>query len=169
MDMSSAIARAWAAMHRIRACMFVTHDGGFLRARPMSAYPDPAAGTIWFFTSKSSAKPGELSEDRRTCVMFHDSQSGIFLSLSGLTRFSGDRSVIQAQWDAEAQLWFPGGPDDADLQLLQFVPEIGEYWRRSPDFGQVAHEIRQARAEGRMPDIGPDEKIAFLRASPTPP
>ena len=148
-------------MESIRTCMFVTHDAGRIRARPMAAIPDRAENSVWFFTARTSAKPEELSGDQRCCLMFHHTDGGVFLSLSGGTRLSRDTELMRRKWDREAELWFPKGPCHPDVMLLHFVPEAAEYWIRPGDFDSLAREVRAARAEGREPRIGENARINF--------
>ena len=82
-------------MEAIRACMFVTHDAGMMRARPMAAIPDRAENSVWFFTARTSAKPEELRDDQRCCLVFHQSDGGVFLSVSGRTRLSRDSDLMR--------------------------------------------------------------------------
>lgn len=159
--MSSALDRVWAMMLAVRTCMFVTHGAEILHARPMAAIPDRAAGAVWFFTSGSSAKPDDLRDDKRTCLIFHQAGGNVFLSVSGRTRQSRDVALMRRKWDREAALWFPGGPADPDVLLLHFRPENAQYWARPGDFDSVAREVRAARAQGRAPDIGENENVIF--------
>ena len=148
-------------MMAVRTCMFVSHDADMIRARPMAASPDRAESAVWFFTSRSSAKPDELRDDQRTCLMFHQTDGGVFLSVSGRTGLVRDAALMRRKWDREADLWFPRGPSDPDAVLLHFRPESAEYWTRPGDFNSVAREVRTARAEGREPRIGDNEKVTF--------
>ncbi len=148
-------------MEAIRTCMFVTHDAGMMRARPMAAIPGRAENSVWFFTARTSAKPEELRDDQRCCLVFRQSDSGVFLSVSGRTRLSRDSHLMRRKWDREAELWFPKGPCHPDVLLLHFVPEAAEYWIRPGDFDSVAREVRAAQAEEREPRIGENARINF--------
>jgi general stress protein 26 len=150
-------------MEAIRTCMFVTHDAGMMRALPMAAIPDRAENSVRFFTARTSAKPEELRDDQRCCLVFHQSDGGVFLSVSGRTRLSRDSDLMRRKWDREADLWFPLGPGHPDVLLLHVLPEAAEYWTRPGDFDSVAREVRAARAEGREPRIGENARIDFCQ------
>src|SRR4051812_44864516 len=44
------LARVWDIVEKVGVCMFTTRFAGGLRARPLEARPDRAAGLIWFVT-----------------------------------------------------------------------------------------------------------------------
>jgi general stress protein 26 len=54
------INRIWDVIENVRVCMLTTHAASGLRARPLEARPDRAAGLIWFVTDRRSGKEHEI-------------------------------------------------------------------------------------------------------------
>jgi len=107
--------------------MFVTHTIGGLHGRPMAnAEVEESFSTIWFATSRSSAKIDELRHDNRVFLGYHKSDTE-WASINGRARSVDDRAKVQELWSPFWKNYFTG-PDDPDLILLEVTPESGEYW-----------------------------------------
>ena len=114
-----------------RDAMLVTKDSnGDLQARPMHvAEHDEDAGTIVFASSILSEKIDELRSDPSVCVAFQGGAK--YVSLTGEASVDQDREEIRELYDAAWKLWFPDGPEQADICLIRFRPVVGEYWDNS--------------------------------------
>ena len=60
------------------------------------------------------------------CLTFRP--AGTILTVTGRADLTHDRAKIGELWSAEAQAWWPKGPDDPDVRLLRVIPESAEYW-----------------------------------------
>ena len=111
-----------------RNAMLVTRDGnGDLQARPMNvAEHDEQAGTVTFVSSIASDKIEEMRANPSVCVSFQG--GGRFVSLTGSASINQDRPRIHALWSEAWKLWFPEGPEQRDICLIDFEPIVGEYW-----------------------------------------
>src|SRR5579864_4583663 len=55
------IDRVWDIIEKVGVAMLTTRFAGGLRARPLEARPDRAAGLIWFLTDMRSGKDEEVA------------------------------------------------------------------------------------------------------------
>lgn len=140
--------------------MLVTRDpGGTMQGRPMRiADHDESGGTLTFASSIRTEKVAEIRAEEDACVTF---QSGSkYVSLSGSCRIEQDRGRIRELWNKGWELWFPDGPEQADICLIVFTPSIGEYWDQSGSEG-LAYLWKAATAFARdeTPDVGGDTDL----------
>lgn len=110
----------------MRVCMLTTQDeSGRLVSRPMSALHMDAAGSIRFFTSRSSSKTTQIGNVN---LSFVDVDDADYVSIAGRGELEFDREMIEALWTTAAEPWFPKGKDDPDLALLRVDVETAEIW-----------------------------------------
>lgn len=101
---------------------------GSLHARPM-AIAESDGPMLRFATSNRSAKAEEMTLHPDVSVVMQG--NGAYLAISGTARIIDDRERIELLWRPAWKLWFPGGPDDPDLVLIEIDPARAEYWDRA--------------------------------------
>ena len=110
-----------------KTAMLVTAGSGGLHSRPMSiACHDEATGMLYFATSELAGKTQELIEHPEVNVSLQSMTQ--FVSLSGHATVINDRELIHKLYSEAWRVWFPDGPDQDDIRLIQFDPSQGEYW-----------------------------------------
>src|SRR4030081_1781626 len=79
---------------------------------------------------------------------------------AGCIYFVTDTRGAKAEdvWSAEAQAWWPRGPNDPSVRVLRVVPEQAEYWDTRGNPIMVALKLIAARVSGRAPDLGEKRK-----------
>lgn len=108
--------------------MLVTHAGEHdLHARPMAVARVEDDGRLWFISGADTAKIHEIEVDSHVHLFAQDGNSA-FLSLTGRATLIGDREKIAELWQEPFRVWFPGGKDDPDIELIVVRPESGEFW-----------------------------------------
>lgn len=100
---------------------------GTLHARPM-AIAESDSAIVRFATSSRSAKADEVAMDPRVSVVMQGNDA--YLAISGTASVINDPERIQQLWQSAWKPWFPEGPDDPTLVLLEIDPERAEYWDR---------------------------------------
>jgi general stress protein 26 len=103
-------------------------EDGSLHARPM-AIAERDGPMLRFATSNKSAKAAEITMRPGVAVVMQG--SGAYLAISGTARLVEDRDRNRLLWQAAWQAWFPDGPDDPSLVLIEVDPERAEYWDRT--------------------------------------
>ena len=143
-----------------RDAMLVTRDaGGTMQGRPMHvAAHDETSGTLTFASSVATEKVEEVRAGRDACVTFQDGTT--YVSLSGECSVTQDRARIREVWDKAMEVWFPDGPEQADLCLIVLRPAFGEYWDQSGAEGlRLLWKTATAYVRDESPDVGSDDEL----------
>jgi general stress protein 26 len=158
-DNARNVDRAWDLMERIGFAMLVTHDGGKLRARPMWAYLDRDANTIYFLTDARRHKDDEIAHNPSINLSFADAGDQKYVSLTGTAVVSNDRARIRKLFSTPAKAWWDSA-DDPNIRVLKVTPDDAEFWD-SP--GSVISYVKMATAAmmGSRPDIGDNRKVSM--------
>jgi general stress protein 26 len=98
---------------------------------------------LYFFTNVQSGKLEELEEDPGVNLALQD--GGRYCSITGTARVLQDPKRIRSLWDDDQRAWFPDGPEDPLLVLLEVRPEFVEYWDRT-GLKAVRYAVASARA-----------------------
>ena len=86
-------------------------------------------GRLVFFSHADSGKLEELGADARANVSLQ--AGGRFVSVSGEARSFRDPARAKALWQESQREWFPDGPEDASLVLIEIEPSFVEFWDQS--------------------------------------
>ncbi len=109
--------------------MLTTRRGGQLRSRPMAIMDARPPGHLMFFSNIESGKNEELNDDPNANVAMQDGER--FVSITGTARIFRDPERAAALWKETQRAWFPAGPSDPALVLIEVRPSYVEYWDRS--------------------------------------
>ena len=158
-DNARDIDRTWELMKKIGFAMMVTRDGEKLRARPMAAYLDRDANTIFFLSDVRRHKDDEIAANSAINLSFADAGDMKFVSVSGTAAVSNDRAKIKELFSTPAKAWWDSA-EDPNIRVLKFTPDEAEFWD-SP--GTVISYVKMAAAavSGTRPDIGTNRKVAI--------
>ena len=134
--------------------MLVTKgEDGSSHARPMSvAHHNDADASLYFATSAFTGKAAEIEQEPDAAVTMQSGNQ--YVSLSGKASISNDRELIKKLYSKAWDAWFPDGPEQSDIRLVKFDPEIGEYWDLS-GFKGLKFLWKAGKA------VANDEKVAF--------
>lgn len=127
-----------------------------LHARPMSvAGFDETTDLLTFVTAIKSEKVDEIARHPQVSVTFQSRTK--YLAVSGRARVEQDRARVHELWSEAWKLWFPEGPDDPDIALIDVDPKFAEYWDMSGIRGlRYLWEAGKAYFQGERLDKGPD-------------
>lgn len=107
--------------------MLVTHSlEGDVRARPMSVAAVEDSGDFWFATALDSGKADEMLRERRVAVVMQSDKR--FVSISGDAALIMGAAKAKELWTEAWRPWFPDGPEDTTLALIQVRARTAEYW-----------------------------------------
>jgi len=151
--------RVWQLMKKIGFAMLVTHDGGKLRARPMSAYLEQDNNAIFFLTDARRHKDEEIAQNPAINLSFADAGSQKYVSIAGTAAVSNDRAKIKGLFSTPAKAWWDSA-DDPNIRVLKITPDDAEFWD-SP--GTVISYVKMAAAAatGTRPEIGENRKVSM--------
>ena len=64
------------------------------------------------------------------------------------------RDKVRELWDESYKVWFPGGVEDPDIELISVRPERGEYWDTTGgNRAKYLWEAAKAYVSGTTPEI----------------
>jgi len=136
---------------------------GHLRARPMEIQkPVPEiASDLWFVTSIDSAKSDEIAHEHQVGVCCFRRSDRAYLSISAMARVRRDPELIRRLYKPAWKLWFPEGPGDPHIALIEMQVERGEYW--NPEGGPVRTLYEMVKSlvvgESAAANLPPPKKV----------
>lgn len=137
-----------------RFAMMATYDAaGNAHSRPMAAVRNDG-DTLWFFARSDSRKVSELGRDPRVLLDYSDEGKQNYVSLVGRARLSQDTARAKALWSEPLRTWFPNGPEDPHITLIEVEVESAEYWDSPSSLMVHAYGYVKARLTGEPPAPG---------------
>ena len=148
----------------IKVALMVTTANGSLHARPMVAQQEHSDGELWFFTSASSRKIGEIAADPQVLLSYADPDSQDYVSVVGDAEVVRDRGKIHEKWSEPMRVWFPKGKDDPDIALIRVRIREAEYWDSASSTLVHAYGYAKAVLTGERPNPGDNKHVDFDQA-----
>ncbi len=158
-------AELWDMIKDIRFGMFTTkHHGGehagHLHSRPMTTQnKDLADDRLWFFMSRQGDPVKDLVADSSVGLAYADPDSDTYVSVSGTARVVDDIEKKRALWSKLAEAWFPGGPEDADLALVEVSIRHAHYWDVKENKLVQLLAMAKAAFTGKQPSLGESGEV----------
>lgn len=81
------------------------------------------------------------------------------MSISGMARVSRDPARVEQLWSPAAKAWFPEGPADPDLMLLEVDIQHAEFWDVQESKTSQLFKMAKANLMGERADIGQHKKV----------
>ena len=154
--------KLWKMIKDIRFAMFTTrHGNGHLHARPMTTQNKAleADDSLWFFMSKSGDPVDDLKANPAVGLVYADPSSDTYVSVSGTAAMLEDAAKKQQLWNKAAEAWFPGGPGDPDLALVQVQVIHANYWDVKESKLVQLLAMAKAVATGKPPTLGEHAEV----------
>jgi general stress protein 26 len=150
--------RVWDLIEKVGVCMLTTRFPGGLRARPVEARPDRAAGLILFVTDLRSGKEHEIEAEHDVGLVFIDSKDKAYLSITATAQVLQDHAKARDIWKTTDDLWWKG-PDDPNVCVLRVRPLTAELWDGPSSKAVAMYEFAKARLTGEKPNLGENRKV----------
>jgi general stress protein 26 len=150
--------RVWNLIEKIGVCMLTTRSARGLRARPVEARPDRAAGLIWFVTDARGTKDDEIDASPDVGLTFIDHSDKAYLSVTARATIHDDHAKAAAIWAKTDNVWW-SGPDDPNVRVLRIEPRLAELWDGPSSSIVTAFEFAKARLTGDRPNLGENRKV----------
>lgn len=143
----------WQRLARERVAMLSTRDAdGTLTTRPVMPVKVDADGHVWLYTALGGGIAGDVRRDTRVHLVFMNQSDELYVALSGEARVVHDPQRARDLWSPSAGVWYPGGPDDSNLGLVDIHVHRGDYWDMK-NAGLVRFfKLATASALGLRPD-----------------
>ena len=105
--------------------------------------------------SKSGDPVGDLKADPVVNLVYADPSEDTYVSVSGNAAMIEDAAKKKQLWSKMAEAWFPGGPNDPDLALVQVQIVHASYWDVKESKLVQLYEMAKAVVTGKPPvDLG---------------
>ena len=113
----------------IKFAMLVTvTEAGHLHARPMTTQQQEFDGDVWFIGSRSSEAAADIRHNPQVNVSYADPGSSNYVSINGMAELVEDRAKLDELWSDMYNMYFEGGKEDPDVQLIKISANGAEYW-----------------------------------------
>lgn len=131
------------------------------RLVPMSHYPDPEQGALWFITAKGTDLVEAAAGGAKQAAHVVSSSGGkLYARIEGRLETSDDRQKLDELWNAVASSWFEDGKQDDDIQLLKLTIDSAEVW--ATDGGMAfLYQVAKSKLTGAQPDMGEHFEVSF--------
>ncbi len=137
-------------------------SGAALHSQPMSPYPDPGAGIVWFLTNDDN----ELMEAVGAGADGHFTVTGkdhdYWACVSGRLSLSRDAAKIDDLWNRVAAAFFDGGRDDPHLCLCRMDLSDGQAWASTGSTLVFGAEVLRANlSKDHVAHVGSTQDLRF--------
>jgi general stress protein 26 len=113
----------------IKSAMLSTvHSDGSVHSCPMATQEAELDGHLWFFSETDTNKVDAIQANNNVCVAYADPDGQRYVSVSGEARLLNNPEKKKELWNPLYKAWFPRGPDDPKLVLIQILITGAEYW-----------------------------------------
>jgi general stress protein 26 len=114
-------------------------------------------GDLWFFAERTSRKVAHLTAHPQVNVTVGSGST--WVSLTGRARVVDDAPRKRELWNGGVGAWFPEGPDDDRIVLVEVEGSSAEYW--DTPGGRVATVLSFAKAKvtGQRYSGGENERV----------
>jgi general stress protein 26 len=122
-------------LRSIDTCMLVTRgDDGSLEARPMSNNGEVDwDGSSWFFAPADGRLVAQIRRHPEALTAYNAMDRFAWVALNGTARVVEDDDAKRRLWLEELARWFPNGPDDPGVALIQIESTSARWWTEEGD------------------------------------
>ena len=157
LTLAEATDRIWELAKQIDICMFITWDGEYSRARPLSARVFRDQNALYFLVNDDSAKNEQLANYPKVTLAWSDSSHYKYVTISGHAAVTNDRQKIAELWEKTDAAWWEDA-SDPEIRLITVRPEEGELWD-SPGLIVATAKMMFAAVTGAAPEVGNNAKV----------
>ena len=145
------VAKVQELVGKAKVAMMGTYDAaGNAHSRPMVAV-EHEGETLWFFARDDSRKVSEIERDPRVLLDYADWSDQDYVSIVGRARLTRDQGRTDELWSEPLRTWFPDGPGDPRIMLIEVHIESAEYWDAPSSAMVHAYGYVKARLTGEPP------------------
>jgi general stress protein 26 len=159
----SPMAELWDKIRHVRVALVSTvRQDGTLTSRPLVTLEHLSPDILWFATSVNSRAVTELLHNPQIALCYAAPDKDLYVMVSGQARVVHDPAMARELWNITLQAWWPNGPEDPELRLIEVHPTDAEYWHdRKPKALQFAQIAAAALSGTRPENIRDNEKLTF--------
>lgn len=134
MDSEALLRIARETVEKVKFCFACTlAEDGTVNARLVQPGRLAEDWSVRFMTLRSTRKVPEMESSGRLTLAYQYDPESAHVVLLGRPRIIDDVEAKRAVWSPEADRWFPGGPEDPDVVLVELATERIELWSGGRD------------------------------------
>lgn len=140
------------------AMITTTTAEGHLHARPMTTQQKEYDGDLWFIGAKDSEGVQDMKARPQVNVSFSNPDKQTYLSMTGTAELVEDRAKLDELWSDFYKVYFEGGKEDPNIQLIKINAHGAEFWEGD---GKVRSLIQLAKGmiTGQQADMGKNDTV----------
>lgn len=149
--------RLWDMIKDIKFAMFTTrHGNGHLHSRPMTTQNSKLDedASLWFFMARNDDPVADLSADPIVNLAYADPGDDCYVSVSGTAAVVDDLGKKEQLWSKMTEAWFPKGPKDPNVALVQVKIIHANYWDVKDSKIVQLFKMAKAATTGTPPQMG---------------
>jgi general stress protein 26 len=129
MDTSLLLQIAREIINKVPMCLAITVDqDGHANARVVQTSQLSEDWTVRFMTDRRSRKVEEIERSGKMTLAYQFVPENQYVTLIGRATVNDDIEVKNAIWQPASLRWHPGGPNDPNVVLIDFVTDRIELW-----------------------------------------
>jgi general stress protein 26 len=114
---------------KVPACFAITVDqDGHANARVVQTSRLSEDWTARFMTDRRSRKVEEIERSGKMTLAYQLTSENQYVTLIGRATVNDDIELKNATWQPASLRWHPGGPNDPNVVLIDFVADRIELW-----------------------------------------
>ena len=137
------------------------HSDGHLHSTPLTTQnkADDEGTALYFFISRKSEIAPCIANDSNVNVAYAHPGDDRYVSVSGHASIVEDQAKKDYLFTSFAKAWFPGGPTDPDMALLQINIGHAEYWDVKESKMMQLAKMAKAAVTGEPPEMGEHKEL----------
>ena len=154
----------WDLIEDTRFCMLShRHADGTLHAHPLTTQNRKleADGCLYFFVSRATEVGQRLQQDGNVNLAYANPDKDRWVSVTGTARVVDDMAKKKDSFNAMAKAWFPNGPEDPDLELVEVKIAEAEYWNVKENKLLQMLKMGKSAVTGKPPGLGEHREVQF--------
>lgn len=152
---ASSLDTLWDLIKDTRFCMLAhRHADGSLHSHPLTTMNKTldGGGSLWFFVSRKSEVGRRLRQDGNVNLAYANPDKDTWVSVTGTALVREDAQKKKDLFNPMAKAWFPGGPEDPDLELVEVRMAEAEYWNVKENKLLQLFKMARAAVTGTRPE-----------------
>jgi general stress protein 26 len=139
------------------------HTDGSLHSHPMTTQNKDLAedGCLYFFISKSSEVGQRVQQDGNVNLSYANPDKDTWVSVTGKARVLDDMAKKKELFNPAAKAWFPDGPEDPNMELVEVRIDEAEYWNVKDNKLLQMIKIGKSAVTGKQPNMGEHQEVQF--------
>ncbi|MDB5954298.1 pyridoxamine 5'-phosphate oxidase family protein [Ramlibacter sp.] len=154
----------WNLIKETRFCMLAhRHADGSLHSHPLTTQNKELGsdGCLYFFVARSTEMGQRLQQDGNVNLSYANPGQDTWVSVSGNARVVDDIAKKKYLFNTAAKAWFPNGPEDPNMELVEVRISEAEYWNVKENKLLQMIKMGTAAATGSRPEMGEHKEVRF--------